>query len=520
MSKRARKTSSAMDAVRAASRGDLEDLLEKLVENDPKLEQRVVAELTAARAPAKPRVAETSTLTVGGTGAFDKLNETLLLDVLLRLKPHERLESMSACKGWLALRKDPTFWPALQFRTRQVSSWELPGNPGGGLRIRTVSPRTLNKLVGPARVLPPLTNLVSLDVQDSTSNKHGIGAADWSQLLRNLRVPPDQLRELSIRGKVFKITFYKACAKLFGSGLRELRVGVHNGGVDWGCISTILASCPRLAKLTIPARAVAAIDSVNEDLRKARGGGAAALESLTIEADSSSYGYGVFRPADVFSTVQRHFPEISELRTRLDLDASVISSYIAVKRLAIRCRAQNYTVEESDDALVARAFALAQTITASCPKLESLDVAFETSRASSSNIAAVRAFLQACPSNALLRELRLRNVELAGPREPGHVAPSVIAALIGDVSKSSGAPRHSMKLDLILGERHAYGQNGNEHGSRAHGGIDVAKAVAEAAIPKAKARPDLRVRVGYIKPGGYDFAKKHFFDMDANLQWL
>ena len=50
-------------------------------------------------------------------------------------------------------------------------------------------------------------------------------------------------------------------------------------------------------------------------------------------------------------------------------------------------------------------------------------------------------------------------------------------------------------------------------------GIEVAKAVAAAAIPNADARPNLRVRVGYIKPWA-QYRRCRFDEMDANLQWL
>ena len=519
--KRTRKVSgmaalpSAMNAVRAASRGDLEDLLEKLMSKDSELGAYVVDELTAVRAPAKPRVAEDVTLTVGGTGAFDALNETLILDVLLGLEPYERLEALSACKGWLALRKEPTFWPALRFQTRQVSSYELPG----GRRGRSVSARSLNKFfVGPRAILPPMTNLVTLDVHDSESNKHGIGASDWSALAKNLRVPPGQLRELIISGKVFKITFYKACAKLFGAGLRELRVDLDNKGTDWDCMSALLSSCPRLAKLTIPAGNVACIRFVNEELQKARGGGASLLESLTIEKDSyRANQVAGFLPINVFSTVQRHFPELVELRTRLDLDhlQSIASSpFSHLKRLAIRCQSAVYSVDDNCTMLQLRAISLAQWIAVCCPKLESLDVTFETSRSDSSNTSVASTFLNnLAEENIHLRELIMRNVELADPTEAAHVAPADIAALVND------APGQITKLDLILEERETYGQMGNGHGTRKDGGVEVAKAVAAAAIPNADARPNLRVRVGYIKPWA-QYRRCRFDEMDANLQWL
>ena len=500
---------SAMNAVRAASRGDLEDLLEKLMSKDSELGAYVVDELTAVRAPAKPRVAETSTLTVGGTGAFDALNESLLLDVLLGLEPYKRLEAMSACKGWLALRKDPTFWPALRFETRQVSSSELPG----GRRGRSVSARTLNKFfVGPRAILPPMTNLVTLDVHDSTSNKHGIGASDWSALVKNLRVPPGQLRELIICGKVFKITFYKACAKLFGAGLRELRVGPDNGGTDWDCMSALLSSCPRLAKLTIPAGNVACIRFVSEELQKARGGGASLLESLTIDAEKLWNNSDALRPDEVFSTVQRHFPELVELRTRLTLDLTVASSQLShLKRLAIHCRCRG-----GEETVKLHIAALARTIATTCPKLESLDVDFYfTSMLPMTMtqilpplpvISAASAFLAALGEhNKGLRELKLRDVEIPKANVNPQTDPSVIAALVND------APGQITKLDIIV---RASG-TGEIDGMTAEAANFVAEVISSFSMP----RPNLRVRVGYKKPGRTNCGKR-FYDQDATLRWL
>ena len=507
--KRTRKASgmaalpSAMSAVRAASRGDLEDLLEKLISKDSELGAYVVDELTAVRAPAKPRVAETSTLTVGGTGAFDALNETLLLDVLLGLEPYERLEAMSACKGWLALRKNPSSWPALQFRSNRA-----PFHLLGGRLVKTVSGRTLAKFfVGPRAILPPMTGLVTLDVLDSSSNNSGIKADDWKKMLKDLKCPKGQLRELAVSGKVFKVSFYKECAKLFGSGLRELRLGLKQGDDDTANLRLLLSSCPRLTKLTLAAQSMDNMRIVDEELRRARGGGKPLLESLTMERTT----YTNWNASEAFVGIQQRFPELVELRIHLPLDTSfaVSSQFHRLKRLAVQCRPAIAGPRGPDDlsesawsAIGARATALAQTISTSCPKLESLDVALEYG----ANASTAVSFLQALgQGNPLLVGITLRNIQAQND------TPGVVAT-------AAAAPAKISNLDLIL-----EGPNIKE--------LDMvaAKGVA-AAMSNAGAPLKLRVRVGYSKLsskqriGRDDHARRSFTfrdqDIDATLRWL
>ena len=262
-------------------------------------------------------------------------------------------------------------------------------------------------------------------------------------------------------------------------------------------MSALLSSCPRLTKLTIPVNSMAFARIVDEELRKARGGAAPILECLTFEPQ-----HRAFSPGAVFAEVQRRFPDLAELRTSLALDTSVVSSRLDVKRLVLRCAQFFSSAENSEDRQKARATALAQTIAASCPKLESLDVALESAQ-NFSNISVGSTFLAALgESNVCLRHLTLRNVETAHSSQEAHVTPAVIAALVND------APGQIANFDLILRKHSLYSRNIDD-------GMAEAKAVAIAAIPNA--RPDLRVRVGYDKNDRYN---KNFSNMNEHLQWL
>ena len=240
---------------------------------------------------------------------------------------------------------------------------------------------------------------------------------------------------------------------------------------------------------------------VDEELRKARGGAAPILECLTIQRQN---GYiEPFSPGAVFAEVQRRFPDLAELRTSLALDTSVVSSRLDVKRLVLRLERVSHGGQNSEDAQKARATALAQTIAASCPKLESLDVALDSSPSDISRISVGSTFLTALgESNVCLRHVTLRNLDITEPSQKAHVAPEDIAALVND------APGQIAKFDLILKKHSLFPR------VRPDKGMIAAKAVAVAAI--SNARSSLHVRVGYDT----NDRNSDFSNMNEYLQWL
>lgn len=441
----------AAELIRGAARGHLEAFLIAACAADPSLEARAIAALTAARPQPPPRTAADATLTVGGTGAFDKLGERSLMDLLLYIVPWERLGALSACKGWVALRRRPELWPSLTFRAANPKVYNRSQGPVIGL----VSERTLAKFFGGSTpVFPPLPHLERLELADSASNSNWIKCPAWTKLLKSVRAT--ELRSLAVSGRVFsKITFYKAAAAAFGAGLWSFELGKDNGGVNVECLRAILSKCPCLTRLTMPAVANGP-QIVAEELRKARGG-QPLLDALTFTG--AGYRDGALASIDqLLSEVQRYFPEIRELEFAIvrlaDVapSSSLPSPLSRLASLKVLATNQDYT---NPDPSATRGAYFSSAIALACPALESLDVYFgqycESDRLS--------AFLDPLDALANLRTLVIQGLHISAisygtltlaeqGKAETYVDPNLVAATIVTRAPSSLA---SLSLEFCPG---------------------------------------------------------------------
>ena len=267
-------------AVARAPRAVLEELVLKALANE-------AVSLADLGPPPKQlaRVAPTCSFDAhSATGAFDALGGVTMEQIMTRLPTVERLQSLSlVCRAWLALRREPRMWEAVdltRFRPTRAGLLKIP---------RVIDLRATREL-----------KLEAFDKQSLVAN-------DLKAFVAEAAMP--HLTALDVSGKRFTDSVVVALAKKF-TAVERLAIR-NNGGLKEDTIVAFARAAPRLVALDVDVRLGSLLDRLASLATATRGAGACSL-LLRVAYSGAWYNAGYFSSTQLLELPQR-FPELEEL---------------------------------------------------------------------------------------------------------------------------------------------------------------------------------------------------------------